>query len=225
MAVYENRYPLSLGFKVNPDIRYFDKGIGTVFEVQNQLATKMTVEESPIFTTVKADSTLELSDNITTEKKGETYYSFEKSDNEDAFITMQIWIEEDMDLYLYPSGTSLNEIVVWLDSEMISSGRLFLQCVYVGKVEAGQLLTVKFKMKENGESSGYVRTRMAKYDEENFKKYYEILHFCESGGFSYVNKNVKLRFEKCDMHCLKKKHCIEFVFIIVKKASNFKQEK
>ena len=135
----------------------------------------MTGEESPIFTTVKADSTLELSDNITTEKKGETYYSFEKSDNEDAFITMQIWIEEDMDLYLYPSGTSLNEIVVWLDSEMISSGRLFLQCVYVGKVEAGQLLTVKFKMKENGESSGYVRTRMAKYDEENFKKYYEIL--------------------------------------------------
>ena len=175
VAVYENRYPLSLGFKVSPDIRYFDKEIGTVFEVQNQLATKMTGEESPIFTTVKADSTLELSDNITTEKKGETYYSFEKSDNEDAFITMQIWIEEDMDLYLYPSGTSLNEIVVWLDSEMISSGRLFLQCVYVGKVEAGQLLTVKFKMKENGESSGYVRTRMAKYDEENFKKYYEIL--------------------------------------------------
>lgn len=83
-----------------------------------------------------------------------------------------------MDLYIYPSGTSLNEIVVWLDSELISSGRLFLQCVYIGRVEAGQLLTVKFKMKGNGENSGYVRTRMVKYNQENFEKHYEIL--CEN---------------------------------------------
>ncbi|MBQ3513485.1 MAG: YfhO family protein [Lachnospiraceae bacterium] len=175
VGVYENQYPLALGFKVSPDIRYFNKEQGTVFEVQNQLAEKMTGEESPIFTTVKYDSTLELSSNITTEAKGGTYYSFEKSNNEDAFITMQIRIEEDMDLYIYPSGTSLSEIVVWLDSDMISSGRLFLQCVYVGRVEAGQLLTVKFKMKANGETSGYVRTRLAKYDPENFETHYEIL--------------------------------------------------
>ena len=178
VEVYENQYPLALGFKVSPDIRYFDKGVGTVFDVQNQLSEKMTREDSPIFTTVDYDSTLELSDNVTTESKGGTHYSFEKSDTKEAFITMQIRIEEDMDLYIYPSGTSLNEIVVWLDSELISSGRLFLQCVYIGRVEAGQLLTVKFKMKENGENSGYVRTRMVKYNQENFEKHYEIL--CEN---------------------------------------------
>ena len=178
VEVYENQYPLALGFKVSPDIRYFDKGVGTVFDVQNQLSEKMTGEDSPIFTTVDYDSTLELSDNVTTESKGGTHYSFEKSDTKEAFITMQIRIEEDMDLYIYPSGTSLNEIVVWLDSELISSGRLFLQCVYIGRVEAGQLLTVKFKMKGNGENSGYVRTRMVKYNQENFEKHYEIL--CEN---------------------------------------------
>ncbi|MBQ4521432.1 MAG: YfhO family protein [Lachnospiraceae bacterium] len=175
VGVYENQYPLSLGFKVSPNIRYFDKGLGTVFEVQNQLAEKMTEEKDPLFTTVTCDSTLELSSNVTTESKGGTHYSFEKSDTKEAFITMQIPIEEDMELYIYPSGTSLSEVVVWLDSDLISSGRLFLQCVYVGKVEAGQLLTVKFKMKANGENSGYVRTRIAQYHPENFETYYNIL--------------------------------------------------
>lgn len=175
VEVYENPYPLALGFRVSPNIRYFDKGTGTTFDVQNQLAEKMTEEDSLLFTTVKCDSTLELSDNVTTESKGGTYYSFQKSDTNEAFITMQIRIEEDQELYIYPSGTSLKEIVVWLDSDLISSGRLFLQCVYVGKVEAGQLLTVKFKMKANGEKSGYVRTRVAEYHPENFIKHYNVL--------------------------------------------------
>lgn len=175
VEVYENPYPLALGFKVSPDIRYFDKTNGTVFDVQNRLAKSMTGEESLIFTRLDGESTLEQSDNVTTEEKGGTYYSFEKSDDKAAFITMQIRIKEDMDLYIYPSGTSLSEVVVWLDSDLVSSGRLFLQCVYVGKVKEGQLLTVKFKMKEGGERSGYVRTRMAKYNEENFLKHYERL--------------------------------------------------
>ena len=175
VEVYENPYPLAVGYKVSPKIRYFDKDKGTVFDVQNNLMKSMTGEENYVFSTVKCDSTLELSDNIETESKGGTYYSFTKTNTDSAFITMQIPIEKDMELYIYPSGTSLSEIVVWLDSDLISSGRLFLQCVYIGKVEAGQLLTVKFKMKENGNNSGYVRTRVAEYKEDNFKVHYDIL--------------------------------------------------
>ena len=175
VQIFENQTPLALGFEVSPDVYSFKPSDDSVFEVQNQLAEKMTEEKNPFFEVVHGDSIVESSANVITTKKGGTAYSYEKTDSEEAEIKLQIPIEEDMELYIYPEGRILDGVIIWLDSELVEGGAICSQCVFVGTVKKGQILTVQYKMEEEGTKTGDIAVYMAKYNAGNFEKHYEVL--------------------------------------------------
>lgn len=175
VRIFENQTPLALGFEVSKDIYSFRKGDGTVFEVQNVFAKKMTGEISPFFEAVYGDSTVESTANVTITKNGGTSYSFEKTDLEEAEVTMRIPIEEDMVLYLYSKRRILDTGVVWLDSEPVKGGEIYSQCFQVGPVKKGQILTIQYDIKEDETEKGDLTVYMAKYNAGNFEKHYEVL--------------------------------------------------
>lgn len=176
IQIFENPAPLNLGFEVSPDIDSFSMNSGSVFEVQNQLAQKMTGEKTPFFEMVSGESSVESTSNITTTKQGKMAYSFEKTNLEEAYIKVQIPIEEDMELYLYPDGSAVDAVMIWLDSELFAAEQLVAKYIYdIGPVKKGQILTVKYKIREDGIGKGALAVYMATYNEENFEKHYEIL--------------------------------------------------
>lgn len=176
VQIFENQAPLTLGFEVSTDIDTFRKSTGSVFEVQNQLAQKMTGERTQLFEMVNGESSVESTSNITITKQGEVAYSFEKTNLEEAYVKVQIPIEEDMDLYLFPDGRAVDIVMIWLDSELCVVEKEFPKQIYdIGPVKEGQILTVKYKIREDGMGKGTLAVYMAKYNEENFKKHYEVL--------------------------------------------------
>lgn len=176
VQIFENPKPLALGFEVNSDLYSFTEDSGCVFDVQNQLAEKMTGEKAPLFEMISGESSAKASNNIMITKQEEMVYSFEKTNFEEAYVTVQIPMEEDMDLYLYPDGLAIDTIMIWLDSELFVAEKEYPKHIYyIESVKKGQILTVKYKIREEETGAGYVAINMARYNEDNFETHYEVL--------------------------------------------------
>lgn len=192
VEIYKNNYVLPIGFVVNEDILNSKVLYGNSFDVQNNFAKNATgmPNASAMYEKVLLDSTAE-GQNCTTVYDTSGRYNFTKIGNGTCKVTMELDVDEDMNLYLYMAGSDLSSITVWIDGEKKASGRLFVQNTNLGYVTEGQKIKIEYSVKADGGSNGYVRVNCAKFNQEIFENVYEKLNKNSIDITEFTNNCIK----------------------------------
>lgn len=183
--VYKNPYDLSAGFFVENSMKDWKAEDSNPFEIQNQFLSLSSGSQAPIFRDVKLSHIHGTNINITGQPDNNTI-EYELVDPENLSmvpnITVTLNSEKDQFLYLYVDSANSARIQYETGSERqdreLSAGRSMFE---VGKIKAGETVTVSFNLTDKGEfektyrPNGTVRVYAAEYSEQAFQQGYEIL--------------------------------------------------
>lgn len=156
--LYENKYPLSLGFMMKSDILELPAKDGSnPFEYQNNLMKLAAGIDNNIFNAQPVN--LVSFDNMETTKKEYGNYNFRLTDTEkSAGATYSYAFPEDSVLYGYAKNGAFDSLTVYCDDITADSSISVKDYPIVfpmGNGKAGSISEVKFEISEGKTSGGY----------------------------------------------------------------------
>ncbi len=173
VGIYENPYPLSLGFCVDETIREWDRSMWRPMEGQEQLAMAMTGING-FFTSVRPKYTVSSDDcHITITKSGSISYT--PNESGDMSFMVSFYIEDDGDYYVNCRGNSINKIRFIVDGQEIAYDRYQSQVFHLGELKAGQYVNVEYIYKNLGTSKKSAAIVLSFFNEERYKEVYDLL--------------------------------------------------
>ncbi|WP_295067566.1 YfhO family protein [Ruminococcus sp.] len=177
--LYENKYPLSLGFMVNEDILNMeDNGGANPFEYQNDLIKRATGIDDKFFTPQPV--ALAEYDGLEVTKNGYGNYTFRNdTDEPTGSATYSFDCIDGSYIYGYANGTggTCDSLEIKCDDELIDSGKLIESYPIVfpmGNGQEGSTSTVKISSSEK-HKSGNFKLMVYAISEDTFKKAYNAL--------------------------------------------------
>ncbi len=174
--LYENKYPLSLGFMVDDDVYALSSNAVNIFEYQNNLMKKITGSSKDLFT---AQPVYMISnDNVITDKEsyGEYFYTIEDRDRS-ASVTYQFEGVENGYLYGYLKGRKVANIDVYQGDMKIESGissKGYSIAFPMGDGQKGDIVSVTLNFEDDADFGNYTLVSYA-INEEAFTEMYDIL--------------------------------------------------
>ncbi|MBR3832916.1 MAG: YfhO family protein [Lachnospiraceae bacterium] len=171
VGIYENPYPLSLGFAVSNNVKQYDRDTGLPLANQANLASYMTGTEN--FFTNQFPSLLVSSDTMNVSVSGNTI-TYEPYNNGSASFMVNFAIDTPGDYYVNCRGNSISKIRFYIDGEELSCDRYMWQIFHLGQLEAGQQIHIEY-IYNSLSSAGSASLYMATYDEEKYSYTHEIL--------------------------------------------------
>lgn len=183
--LYKMNRLAGLGYMVDSDVANWNITSEPCFVIQNTFVEK-TVGGEPIFTGVEPKAKCfdinnkEIKRNSELERNGAYVYNYTSEfGNMNDSIQMDIYIEEDMDLYMFSLSAFLAKINVFVDDVMIHKDmKPYIQGTYhIGKVKKGQKISFvaisNMGVEKNADMFWFLR--FAKFNEEAYAKAYEKL--------------------------------------------------
>ncbi|MBQ1518976.1 MAG: YfhO family protein [Ruminococcus sp.] len=177
--MYENKYPLSLGFMMNSDILDMpDKQDKNPFLYQNELISRATGIEGDVYSPQSPAIVENNNIDVTRNSFGNyTFRALKKDESADSVYTYSG--VKDGYLYGYASGTGgcCNELAIKCGGATIDSGKLIehYPLVYpMGNAQDGEESTVKVGIK-SGTKTGSYRLMVYALSKEAFEKAYSAL--------------------------------------------------
>lgn len=172
VGIYENPYPLSLGFAVSNNVKQYDRDNGMPLNNQSNLAGYMAGTEN--FFANQFPSFLVSSEDMEISVSGNTIsYGTPYSSGQASFM-LSFTVDTPGDYYVNCRGNSISNIKFMLDGEEIDQDRYMWQIFHLGELQAGQYVTIEYiynSLSKGGSASCYVAT----FDEEKYAYTHQIL--------------------------------------------------
>lgn len=195
VQIYENPYPLSIGFCVDDKIKEWDRDKNLPLDMQNTLAYYMTGGVS-FFQPMTPDF-VSYGEGCSTSVFGNSIsYTPEKNGEIKVYTSMEIYKKGDY--YVNCRGNDVNKIAFSVNGEQLTLDRYQIQIFHLGELEVGDTVTIEYQYKDavaNGttkNASIYVAT----FDEVAYESVYEDLkqNMLEVSEFSdgYVKGTVNV---------------------------------
>lgn len=175
-TAYENKYYMPLAYTVNDKMIDFNYDYSNPFDVHNDFWYYST----GIYGVLKAIDVQEyytenISDNGT-DFYNNSFSYFKEITDADGKITLQYYIPESQNVYLFFKGSTIENIDVYTESSGFStvqnlSEPYILDC---GKCSPGEILTVEVPI-PTGKDSGYIECYVAGLDMDILDAGYEVL--------------------------------------------------
>ena len=171
MGIYENPYPLSLGFAVSNNVKQYNRDVGVPLTNQANLAAYMTGTEN--FYTNVFPSLLASSDTLDVSVASNTI-TYETKSSGSASFMVSFTVDTAGDYYVNCRGNSITNIAFYIDGELVDKDRYMWQIFHLGELEVGQQVNIEYiynSLSNSGSASLYVAT----FDEEKYAYTHEIL--------------------------------------------------
>ncbi|MBE5953088.1 MAG: hypothetical protein E7257_02885 [Lachnospiraceae bacterium] len=171
VGIYENPYPLSLGFAVSNNVKQYNRDVGVPLTNQANLAAYMTGTEN--FYTNVFPSLLASSDTLDVSVASNTI-TYETKSSGSASFMVSFTVDTAGDYYVNCRGNSITNIAFYIDGELVDKDRYMWQIFHLGELEVGQQVNIEYiynSLSNSGSASLYVAT----FDEEKYAYTHEIL--------------------------------------------------
>ncbi len=166
VGIYENPYPLALGFTVLDAVKDWNRDYGNPEGCQCSLANYMTGCAN-FFTPAFADF-LVTSEDCTVELNGNSI-SYRPIESGEASIMVSFTIEKPGDYYLNCRGSNITKMKFFIDGQEYAYDRYQSQLFHLGELEAGQYINVEYcynSLSNPGTASLYMFTfELDKYED------------------------------------------------------------
>ncbi|MGI6090002.1 MAG: YfhO family protein [Saccharofermentanales bacterium] len=174
----ENPYALNLGYKVSPDVLYYDSAGENPLDNQNRLLRAMDPEFSDVFVAVPLEIESALQGNIDFYGESDHIFSFEKdSDDGTPTYTFLLTAVEpgtyNLAFDMRGHRTSSGKITV--EDRSFNFSAKAIGNAEVGYLEAGQTAIIEISLSAKTEKSGEIELYAAKLDQEAFTTAFQRL--------------------------------------------------
>jgi uncharacterized membrane protein YfhO len=193
VEIYENPYPLSIGFAVNENVKDWNSDEVERLSMQNALAYDMT-GVSGIFTSVYPEITgysencdVSVTQNVITF----TPYQTGAVSHTETFT-----VDEAGDYYVNCRGNYITKIRFYINGQEFAYDRYQIQIFHLGDLNAGDEVTVEYEYDSAPTETTTAALSVAIYDEEMYRYVYDVLssHMLTDVTYDdgYVSGNVDM---------------------------------
>lgn len=170
--IYQNPYPLSLGFCVNEKTKEWKRENENVFESQTKLANYMTGFES-YFTYV--DPAFVVSSDTCSTSIEENKITFTPYESGDASFLLSINIEEAGDYYVNCRGNNINKIHFYVNGADYAYDRYQAQIFHLGELKEGDYVAVEYCYKNLDTTTKTAHFDMRIHHDKIYNNHYDVL--------------------------------------------------
>lgn len=172
IKIYENPYPLSLGYAVSTDVKDWEANAGLPVANQNSLANAMTGESnffSSVFTEYVAYS--EKSDIKATGSS----FSFTPYNEGDVSFMASFFVKAEGDYYINCRGNNIYKIKICVNGSEMGYDRYQGQIFHIGKLKKDDYVTIEYTYRglQKQQYTATIYTYL--FNEEAYQKAYEKL--------------------------------------------------
>ena len=191
--IYENPYPLSIGFSVSENVKNWNPNAGYPFSNITNLAYYMTGYSG--FMKTREVSFTASSDSATVSVVGNRI-NMTPSGPGTAGFKAEFTVEEPGDYYINCRGNSITKIRFYINGEEYAYDRYQIQIFHLGELEAGDVVGVEYYYNNAGGNTQTATIDTACFDRENFEKVYNRLrlNMLEVSDYDdgYINGNINM---------------------------------
>lgn len=170
--VYENPYPLSIGFAVNRNVKDWDWSGVERMNLQNNLMYDMTGLQGPF--NMQYPEIISSSDNcdVSINKNVITFTPREsgKVSHVEAFT-----VQSDGDYYVNCRGNHITKIRFCINGEEYAYDRYQIQIFHLGDLKKGDYVTVEYVYENAPSDTTTAVLAIAKFDERDYESVYRVL--------------------------------------------------
>lgn len=167
----ENPYALNLGYKVSPDVLYYDSAGENPLDNQNRLLRAMDPEFSDVFVAVPLEIESALQGDIDFYGESDNIFSFEKnSDDSTPTYTFLLTAVESgtYNLAFDMRGHRTSSGKITVEDRSFNFSAKAIGNAEVGYLEAGQTANIEISLSAKTDKSGEIELYAAKLDQEAF---------------------------------------------------------
>lgn len=173
VGIYENPYPLSIGFCVSDHVKNWNRDDNLPLNNQNSLAYAMT-EGVPFFSPVMPALTV-ASDTCTATVNNQTI-TYTPNQAGDAALMVSFMAERPGDYYINCRGNSINKIHIYVNGEELAFDRYQIQIFHLGILNEGDYVSIEYCYRNLSVEQRTASLYMATFDETAYRSVYEKLH-------------------------------------------------
>lgn len=172
IGIYENPYPLSIGFAVNKDVKEWQRDDALPINNQNAFATAMTGElgmfrnEYPELYASSDDVNLTVDGSIV---RYEPYKAGK------AKILISFTADFDGDYYINCRGNYVTKLKIFINGEEMAYDRYQIQIFHLGDLKAGDYVSIEYNYDNLKMGSENASVYVATFDKELYDKVYSVL--------------------------------------------------
>ncbi len=172
VGIYENPYPLSLGFAVSKDIKDWDRAAALPLKNQNAMATAMTNVDG-MFYSVYPELTVSSDDcDVTVSGSVINYESYESGK---ASIMASFTAEVDGDYYVNCRGNYVTKVRFYINGNEIAYDRYQIQIFHLGELKEGDYVSVEYCYDNMKLGSEVASMYIALFNENSYQRVYDVL--------------------------------------------------
>ena len=172
VGIYENPYPLSVGFCVSDNIKNWNRDDNLPLNNQNSLAYAMT-EGVPFFSPVMPALTV-ASDTCAATVNNQTI-TYTPNQAGDASIMVAFVAERPGDYYINCRGNGINKIHIYVNGEEFAYDRYQIQIFHLGRLNEGDYVSIEYCYRNLSVEQRTASLYMATFDEAAYRSVYEQL--------------------------------------------------
>lgn len=172
VGIYENPYPLSIGFCVSDEVKEYNRDSGFPINNQSNLAYCMTGCQD--YFSAVYPSMLVSSDDCSVSLAG-SKISYTPNQAGDASLMVSFSVDKAGDYYINCRGNSINKIRFYVDGEEISFDRYQIQIFHLGELEEGQYVSIEYCYKNIPASQATASIYMSTFSESRYRELYSKL--------------------------------------------------
>lgn len=173
VGIYENPYPLSIGFCVSENIKNWNRDDNLPLNNQNSLAYAMT-EGVPFFSPVQPELTVS-SDTCVTSVNNQTI-TYTPNQAGDVSLMISFVAKRPGDYYINCRGNSINKIHIYVNGEELAFDRYQIQIFHLGELSEGDYVSIEYCYRNLSVEQRTASLYMATFDERAYRSVYEQLH-------------------------------------------------
>ncbi|MDD3184967.1 MAG: YfhO family protein [Anaerostipes sp.] len=170
VKVFENEYKTSIGYGMSSNIFQWIYEDVDPFYVQNNFIQNAYGIEG-IFK--EFDTSPPKAKECTFYQSNDGEYVFEKTASVADNLTFNIPVKKDGKIYLHFDGSQVESTLIYKNDDLYTSGRLNAQCIYIGDMKKGDVISIEMQLDNDSTKSGVVRLKAAYFDEAVFQKVYQ----------------------------------------------------
>ncbi len=173
IRIYENPYPLSLGFAVSSNVKNWDRKAALTASNQTNLIKCMTGQDS-CFTVEYADFIVD-SDTCDVSVDGSIISYTPYTSGAASFFT-SFYVEKPGDYYVNCRSNGVTNIKFFVDGKELTRDRYQSQLFHLGDLELGQYVVVEYIYDNASAVKGSANLYLYTYDEAKYQIIYEALN-------------------------------------------------
>ncbi len=172
VKLYENPYPLSVGFAVNSLAKEFNRNGSTPLRKVQELASMMTGQRD--FYTVIYPEGEYYSENM--EVSGNIYDpTVKKKESGTVSFRTDFTAPEDGDYYINCRGNNITEIEFYVNDESLAKARYQIQIFHIGELKKGDIFSAELIYKNPPDEEDLAHFQIALFDSVAFESTYYTL--------------------------------------------------